>query len=147
MLQGYFEGKKFIRHPWNVLRQCPRRLWNLAAATLRRFRQRNTNVFRYQLVAVTEIKNESSYIEEWLEYHLLVGVEHFYVFDNESSDNITDVLRPYVEQGLVTYQSWPGKNQQKVIYNACLRKLAPIARSWIRMNLSSLCRRLRFLTF
>lgn len=56
MLKGYFEGKKFIRHPWNVLSRVPQRLWNLAMATLRRFRQRNTNVFRYQLVLKSKMR-------------------------------------------------------------------------------------------
>lgn len=29
--------------------------------------------------------------QEWLEFHLLVGVEHFYIFDDSSADNAREV--------------------------------------------------------
>ena len=33
------------------------------------------------LAFVTRVKHEDLYIREWLEYHLLVGVEHFFLYD------------------------------------------------------------------
>ncbi|VFM99178.1 MAG: Glycosyltransferase family 92 [Candidatus Kentron sp. G] len=36
---------------------------------------------RYFLVFATNFKDENTYLREWLEYHLLVGVEHFYLYD------------------------------------------------------------------
>jgi hypothetical protein len=47
------------------------------------------------------VKNEALYLEEWLEFHLLRGVEHFYLFDNMSTDNTKDIIRPYVDAGLM----------------------------------------------
>lgn len=46
-------------------------------------------------------QNESSYLKEWIEYHRLVGVSHFYLYNNRSNDNYWEVLKPYVEQGIV----------------------------------------------
>jgi hypothetical protein len=43
--------------------------------------------FKYYLFIGAIIYNEAEYIAEWIEYHLLVGVQKFYIFDNESTDN------------------------------------------------------------
>lgn len=62
------------------------------------------------------IKNERNIIE-WIEYHRLVGVDHFYIYDNESTDGLKEKLQPYVEKGIVTYIYFPGKYQQAPAYN------------------------------
>ena len=48
---------------------------------------------------------------EWLEYHLHVGVEHFYVYDNSDTErgSLWKLLQPYVKEGLVTYIRWTHK--------------------------------------
>ena len=45
------------------------------------------NLFLYDLAFVSIMKDEGSYIKEWLDYHLLAGVNHFFIYDNESEDN------------------------------------------------------------
>ena len=57
------------------------------------------------LSIVAICKNEGKDIKEWIDYHLSRGVEHFYIYDNDS-DNTRKVLRPYVEKGLITYREW-----------------------------------------
>jgi hypothetical protein len=52
-------------------------------------------------------KNEAPYLKEWIEYHLMVGAEHFWLYDNESTDNWQEVLNPYIKAGLVDVFSWP----------------------------------------
>lgn len=32
-------------------------------------------------------------------------VSHFYVYDDNSDDNVLEVLQPYIERGIVTYVS------------------------------------------
>lgn len=59
-------------------------------------------------LAVTAIfQNEAPYLKEWIEFHRAVGVEHFYLFDNLSTDHPQKVLEPYISQGLVRLVSWP----------------------------------------
>jgi len=53
------------------------------------------------------IKNEAKYIKEWIEFHRLVGVGHFYLYNNNSSDNLNKVLLPYIKKGIVTLIYWP----------------------------------------
>jgi hypothetical protein len=62
------------------------------------------------------VKNEGRYLREWIEFHRLMGVEHFYIYDNGSTDNTPEILEPYVRTGLVTATAWPGQVQQLLAY-------------------------------
>ena len=66
------------------------------------------------------IKNEGQYIKEWLDVHIAAGVERFYIFDNESTDNILEILKEYIDSGVVVYIPFPGKNVQLYAYNTAL---------------------------
>ncbi len=70
------------------------------------------DLFLHDLAVVAILKNEGPYLKEWLDYHLLAGVKHFYLYDNESPDNQAEVAKPYVEAGLVDYFPYPGKAMQ-----------------------------------
>lgn len=51
-------------------------------------------------------QDEERFLKEWIDYHHLIGVQHFYMYDNQSSDNCLSVLKPYIESGLVDYIYW-----------------------------------------
>lgn len=57
------------------------------------------------MAAIT--KNEGPFIAEWVAYHYLLGVEHFIIYDNGSTDATVEVLAPFVNAGLVTLVHWP----------------------------------------
>ncbi len=80
------------------------------------------NLFLHDLSIVAIMKCEGPYIKEWLDYHLLAGVDHFYIYDNESPDNQAEVAKPYVAAGRVDYFSAPGKAMQMLVYNEALKK-------------------------
>ena len=65
-------------------------------------------------------KNEGPYFKEWVEWHLQHGVEKFYVYDNESTDETKSVLEPYIRLGIVEYKYWPGYRRQLAAYDDCL---------------------------
>jgi len=54
----------------------------------------------------TMIHNEGYFIEEWIAYHLLIGVDHFYIYNDESTDDIADILAKYIELGIVSLIPW-----------------------------------------
>lgn len=68
----------------------------------------------HQLVIVACCKNEAPFIKEWIEYHLLIGVEHFYIYD-AATDNTKEVLAPYKD--VVTYIEWKVKPAQVSAYH------------------------------
>ena len=72
--------------------------------------------FPYELALTAIVRDEAPYIKEWLDYHILLGVGHFYIYDNESHDALMTVLRPYIDAGWVTYQKALGENQQLPVY-------------------------------
>ncbi|MBE8954360.1 MAG: glycosyltransferase family 92 protein [Quinella sp. 2Q5] len=74
------------------------------------------NLFLHDLAIVAIMKNEGPYLKEWLDYHLAAGVEHFYIYDNESPDNQAEIAAPYVKAGLVDYIPAPGKGMQMPVY-------------------------------
>eukprot|EP01006_Ploeotia_vitrea_P014422 TRINITY_DN3895_c0_g1_i1.p1 TRINITY_DN3895_c0_g1~~TRINITY_DN3895_c0_g1_i1.p1 ORF type:complete len:491 (-),score=8.86 TRINITY_DN3895_c0_g1_i1:18-1418(-) len=63
-----------------------------------------------EIVVCTAIYLEEPYLEEWINYHLLLGVQHFYLIQMSTlhlhsrlSINATrDLLQPYINRGQVT---------------------------------------------
>ena len=78
-------------------------------------------LFKYELAIVAILKNEAPYIKEWIDYHLLAGVEHFYLYDNDSDDNLKEVLKPYIDKGIVDYDFISGKCAQMAAYNKSIQ--------------------------
>lgn len=74
----------------------------------------------FNLAVCAIVKNEGLYIEEFLEYHLLQGVEHFFIYDNQSTDNTLEILRRYEDLGLATVTAIYGMAAQLSAYRACL---------------------------
>lgn len=65
------------------------------------------------------LKDEVPYLEEWMEYHLMLGVEHFYIYDNNSTDGLYEFLQYYIERGLVTYIPISEFKQMEAYMDAC----------------------------
>ena len=110
---------KMTRNRWRgILRYGP-----IHAIKLLSFLHRKKAAIPQYYLAVCAIaKNEGPYFSEWIEWHRKQGVEKFYIYDNESSDNTREVLMPYVESGIVEYTFWSGKKQQLAVYDDCLDK-------------------------
>jgi hypothetical protein len=57
---------------------------------------------KYYLSIIAIFKNEACGIKEWLDHHIGHGVEHFYLVDDESSDNVLEILKPYIDKEIVS---------------------------------------------
>ena len=79
-------------------------------------------LFKYELAVVAILKNEAPYIKEWIDYHLIAGIEHFYIYDNGSEDNLKEILQPYIDVGIVDYEFFPGRAAQMAAYNDAVKK-------------------------
>ncbi|MDR0319669.1 MAG: glycosyltransferase family 92 protein [Rickettsiales bacterium] len=97
-------------------------LANYCVAKIRFNRTERKLKFRHKLALCAIAKNEGAYFKEWLEFHHMMGVEKFYIYDNESTDNTRSVLTPYMKTGLVEYTYWPGQRVQLQAYWDCIRK-------------------------
>lgn len=74
---------------------------------------------KYRVSLCLIFKNEALFLKEWLDYHLTIGVDHFYLYNNNSDDNFREVLAPYVADGSVTLIEWPEQNSQFKCYKHC----------------------------
>lgn len=82
---------------------------------------RNKQPKKKHFLAVCAIfKNEGKFLKEWLNYYLLAGVDHFYLYNNFSDDNYQEILKPYIDKGLVTLIDWPVPFGQYQAYQNCV---------------------------
>ena len=86
----------------------------------------NVNVIqkKYNVSICAIFKNEAPYLREWIEFNHIVGIDHFYLYNNNSEDDYLSVLQPYIESGLVTLINWPHKQKQMECYMACIDEYA-----------------------
>jgi len=75
----------------------------------------------YYSVAVI-LKNEARYLREYILFYKATGADRLYLYDNDSTDNIMEVIDPFVKEGFVVYQKWPGKIVQQAAYRNVIRK-------------------------
>ena len=72
----------------------------------------------YNLSVVSFIHNEARFLKEWIEFHKLTGVEHFYLFNHLSEDHYLEVLEPYIEDGTVELFDWPYPFESIITWNS-----------------------------
>lgn len=116
---------KFITNfiPIKIYRKAARGILLLGYSRYKNIIRKEDKIkFPYTLGIMAIMKNEGPYLKEWLDYHILVGVEKFYLYDNESTDDTTEILKPYIKRGIVDYTYWPGKAQQGPAYIDALNK-------------------------
>lgn len=63
--------------------------------------------YKYQLALCAMFKDEARWLKEWIEFHKLMKVEKFYLYNNLSTDNYKEVLAPYIKAGEVELIDWP----------------------------------------
>src|SRR5271155_856059 len=76
----------------------------------------------YKLSVCGIAKNEQHGLREWVNYHRLVGVEHFYIYDNDSTVPVRQTLAKEIATKYVTCIEYPGPSKQMPAYTDCLRQ-------------------------
>lgn len=91
--------------------------------------------FRYYVSICLLIKDENSYLKEWLEHYDSIGVEHFYIFDNGSKIPVKNTIEP-IDNGkfinkctIIPFSNYK-KNMQYECYEKCLSDYGEESR-WI----------------
>ena len=90
---------KFIRHSWEGCKY--RKIAELP----------DTDIFptnsSYYLGLVAIFRGEDDYLVEWIEFHKMMGVEHFILYDNGLEKSSAVLLKPYIKEGMVTHIPFP----------------------------------------
>lgn len=61
---------------------------------------------RHGVAIAATVKNEADYIADWAIFHRAVGVRHFYIYDDGSSDNGIAILRGILGPDELTVIPW-----------------------------------------
>lgn len=73
------------------------------------------------------LKEEDPFVEEWIAHHRLLGIDHFYLYDNDPRQPLRDILS--LHRDYVTIRPWlvdhddaryPGRTKQLKAYQHCL---------------------------
>ena len=78
--------------------------------------------FKYDLSIVSIMKYEESYVAEWVAFHKVCGVQHFYIYDNNPQSTMLEVLKPYIDQNVVTLIPWYGDVKMFAAYNDAIAR-------------------------
>jgi hypothetical protein len=69
-------------------------------------------------------KDENEYLEEWIDYHLSIGVNHIFIYDNMSHIPIAKTVEKYIKDGVVTVDTIadykPGRHCR--VFNQCINE-------------------------
>lgn len=66
------------------------------------------------------VKNEGPYIREWIAFNYLMGVEHFFIYDNGSTDETENKINPFIKMGICTFKKLTSKPAMpSALYEAC----------------------------
>jgi hypothetical protein len=68
------------------------------------------------------VKDENDYLTEWIEYHKLVGVERFFIYDNDSRIPIAQTLAQDISDGVVIVIPIQGHPKQLKAYKDCVSR-------------------------
>jgi len=73
--------------------------------------------YQYQLSVCAIFQDEEPFLKEWIEFHRLVGVEHFYLYNHRSNDNYLEILNPYIKMGIVELVDKPKVARRIKVFN------------------------------
>lgn len=76
----------------------------------------------YNISLLTIFKNETMNLDVFMKHYIWQGVDHFYMIDNNSSDNPLTILQPYIDSGLVTYRRYDEPYKQVEHYRSIYRE-------------------------
>ncbi|CAK9138863.1 unnamed protein product [Ilex paraguariensis] len=75
---------------------------------------------KYELCVCTMLWNQASSLREWIMYHAWLGVERWFIYDNNSDDGIKEVIEELeLEDYNVTRHLWPWIKTQEAGFSHC----------------------------
>ena len=92
------------------------------------------NTPQYECAICLIIRDEKEYLQEWLNWHIGQGAEHFYIYDHGSIEPVADFVESLGTEisDRVTVIDWSGShaNAQHEAYNDCLTRFGSETR-WV----------------
>jgi hypothetical protein len=75
-----------------------------------------------RIAACLVFRNAAPYLVEWILFHAASGIHHFYLYNNDSTDDFRGKLQAFDRSGLITLIDYPGCRTQSAIYADCITR-------------------------
>ncbi|KAL3636309.1 hypothetical protein CASFOL_020856 [Castilleja foliolosa] len=86
---------------------------------------------KYELCVCTMVWNQAAAIKEWIKYHSWLGVEKWFIYDNNSDDGIEEVVQELdLENYNVTRHVWPWIKTQEAGFSHCALRSKDVC-NWV----------------
>ncbi|KAL5720339.1 hypothetical protein ACHQM5_013018 [Ranunculus cassubicifolius] len=83
-------------------------------------RKERRNREKHELCVCTMVWNQAGALREWIAYHAWLGVERWFIYDNNSDDNIKDVIDELDQENYnVSRHVWPWIKTQEAGFSHC----------------------------
>lgn len=86
------------------------------------------------------VRNRAKLTVEWIQWHRLLGVKFFHIYDDDSEDGLATVLQPFIEEGVVAlhpapeppyyFRGAPVKGGLMAAYSHCADNVPP-GEQWV----------------
>ncbi|XVF84858.1 hypothetical protein PTKIN_Ptkin17bG0073300 [Pterospermum kingtungense] len=112
--RSYDNRRNQRRHKENVAMPSVAKLYNSKSY------QKKGEEGKYELCACTMLWNQAPALREWITYHAWLGVERWFIYDNNSDDGIQDVIEELDFQDYnVSRHTWPWIKTQEAGFSHC----------------------------
>src|SRR5215469_13849525 len=69
---------------------------------------------RFKISIGAILRDEAPYIIEWIAFHKVIGVDHFFLYDNDSRDGTSEILQRLEQAGIVTRIAWSDEHSRAI---------------------------------
>ncbi|KAK6153133.1 hypothetical protein DH2020_012772 [Rehmannia glutinosa] len=75
---------------------------------------------QHEICVCTMLRNQARFLHEWIAYHARIGVQRWFIYDNNSDDDIEHVVESLVGENYnVTRRLWPWIKTQEAGFAHC----------------------------
>ncbi|OMO57268.1 hypothetical protein CCACVL1_25867 [Corchorus capsularis] len=112
--RGYEHKRNHRRHKEDVPLPSVAKLYNSKSYQKKRMGG------KYELCACTMLWNQAPALREWIMYHAWLGVERWFIYDNNSDDGIQEIVEELDFQDYnVSRHTWPWIKTQEAGFSHC----------------------------
>ena len=99
----------------------------------KRMKEAKKDKYIYDICIVTTAKYENLYARQYVEYYLKLGVDKFYIGDDnpENTENLFDILDDYIKKGIVDVETMRARNLSQMYFYEYSFRAVKLRCNWL----------------
>ncbi len=70
--------------------------------------------YQFKVSVGAILRDEAPNVMEWIAFHRTVGIDHFFLYDNDSRDGTSEILQALERAGIVTRIAWTDAHSRSI---------------------------------